>query len=73
LGDVELGLREVKGRLIEVEYRTTALEKRTGVVEITLEDIRETVHAVAKAVDTGAIMLLNHEKRMTSLENARPA
>ena len=71
LGAVQVGFTKVENRLGEVEYRMTALEKRTGSLEDTVEDMRDTLNGVARAVDKDALVIMNHERRIRHLEKSR--
>ena len=59
---------EMKESIGEVGYRVTALEKRTGTVEKTVEDVRVTLDGVARAIDKDAVTSIDHEVRITHLE-----
>lgn len=54
----------------EVKYRITALEKRTGSLEDSVEDMKDTLNGVARAVDKDALVIMNHERRIRHLEKA---
>jgi peptidoglycan hydrolase CwlO-like protein len=55
----------------EVKYRITALEKRTGSLENSVEDMKDTLNGVARAVDKDALVIMNHERRIRHLEKER--
>lgn len=61
---------KIDGQFEELGYRVTALEKRTGAIEITLEDMRETLNGVARAVDKDALTIIDHKRRIVHLEKA---
>ena len=54
----------------EVKYRITALEKRTGSLENSVEDMKDTLNGVARAVDKDALVIMNHERRIRHLEKS---
>jgi len=59
---------EIKEDLNDIGYRVTALEKRTGSIEITLEDMKETLNSVARTVNKDSVKIVNHERRIGHLE-----
>lgn len=70
LDKVENRLNRVEGGINDVGYRVTALEKRTGSLEIAVEDMNETLNGVARAVDKDAVAILDHERRIRHPEKA---
>ena len=67
---VESRLDRVEGGINDVGYRVMMLEKRTGSLEIAVEDMNETLNGVARAVDKDAVAILDHERRIRHLEKA---
>lgn len=77
LGVVQTGFAKVDDKLgsmdvqfDEVKYRITALEKRTGSLEDSVEDMKDTLNGVARAVDKDALVIMNHERRIRHLEKS---
>ena len=70
LDRVEGRLEKVEGGLSDVGYRVTALEKRTGSLEVSVEDMKETLGGIARAVDKDAVAILDHERRIRHFEKA---
>lgn len=56
-GQIQEGTRDLKGRM--------------GRVEEKLEDAREILDGVARAVDKDAVTVLDHERRIRRLEKTR--
>jgi uncharacterized protein YoxC len=60
---------EMKNSISDVGYRVTAVEKRTGAIESAVEDMKDILDGVAMAIDKDAITVINHEVRITRLED----
>lgn len=65
---VDERLDKVETRLGEVEGRMTAVEKRTGNLETAIEDMSKTLEGVERAVDTDAVTIVDHGRRIVHLE-----
>lgn len=52
----------------DLGYRVTAVEKRVGAVEVTLEDMKGTLENIEHAVDKDSEAIVNHEDRVSHLE-----
>ena len=59
---------EIRDSLNDLGYRVTAVEKRTGSLENAIDDMKETLEGVAKAVDKDSLAILDHERRVRHLE-----
>ncbi|MBI2409821.1 hypothetical protein HYV30_02140 [Candidatus Kaiserbacteria bacterium] len=74
LGAVQTGFEKIENKFEErfdgLEYRMTAIEKRTGALEDAVEDMKETLDGVARAVDKDSVKILDHERRIRRLEKA---
>ena len=68
LHDVMGILHTMNDRMNTVDERLGTIDRRLGNVENKLEDVAETLDAVAQAVDKDAVMLLEHDRRITKLE-----
>lgn len=72
LGAVQTGFVKMEEKMEEkfddLGYRVTAVEKRVGAVEVTLEEMKGTLDGIAKAVDKDAEAIVNHENRISQLE-----
>ena len=65
---VQSGFTKMEERFDDLGYRVTAVEKRTGAVETTLEEMKETLDGVARAVDKDAVTIIDHTRRIVHLE-----
>ena len=66
---VEGGLEKVETKLGEVENRMTGVERRVGAIEVTLDEMQGTLESIEQAVDKDAEAVVNHEDRISHLEN----
>jgi chromosome segregation ATPase len=71
---VQTGFTKMEEKMEEkfddLGYRVTAVEKRVGAVEVTLEGMKETLESIERAVDKDAVTVVNHEHRIEHLEKA---
>ena len=67
---VDIRFDKIEGSLDDLGYRVTALEKRTGSLENAVEDMKETLDGVARAVDKDTLVVLDHGRRIRRLEKA---
>jgi len=69
---VQSGFQKMEEKMEEkfddLGYRVTAVEKRVGAVETTLEEMRGTLKGVERAVDKDALTVVDHTRRIVRLE-----
>ncbi|MEO6536154.1 MAG: hypothetical protein ABIT47_00540 [Candidatus Paceibacterota bacterium] len=68
--DLQIDVSELKIDMSIVKTGVDELNHRVGTLEVSVEDLREDVQGLAKAVDKDAITLIDHGRRIVSLERA---
>jgi hypothetical protein len=57
--------------LVELKTEVHQLNRGVGSLEVTVEDIQDTVHGIEKAIDLDSVTIIEHGRRISVLEGVR--